>query len=61
MSVTLTNTTANSLSGGLLVSAYVWGQSNASATAVPEPQSWAMLLLGLGLVGWARTRHNKNR
>lgn len=61
MSVTLANTTASSLSGGLLVSAYVWGQSNASASAVPEPQSWAMLLLGLGLVGWTRTRHNKNR
>jgi len=27
---------------------------------VPEPESWAMLLAGLGLVGWAVARRNRN-
>jgi hypothetical protein len=29
-----------------------------SITTVPEPESWAMLLAGLGLVGWAARRRN---
>ncbi|MDO9007761.1 MAG: PEP-CTERM sorting domain-containing protein, partial [Thiobacillus sp.] len=27
---------------------------------VPEPESWAMLLAGLGLVGWAVARRNRS-
>lgn len=30
-----------------------------SITSVPEPESWAMLLAGLGLVGWAARRRNR--
>ena len=28
----------------------------ASAAPVPEPHEWAMMLAGLGVVGWASTR-----
>jgi probable HAF family extracellular repeat protein len=28
-----------------------------TAAPVPEPESWAMVLAGLGLVGWAASRH----
>jgi hypothetical protein len=31
---------------------------NLSIAAVPEPHEWAMLLVGLGLVGWAARRRN---
>lgn len=45
---------------------YVFGGTSAGAsvrlsvevTPVPEPQTWAMLLAGLGLVGWAMRRRN---
>lgn len=40
--------------GGLFGSKYEF--DNISVTAVPEPQTVAMLLAGLGLVGWARRR-----
>jgi len=33
---------------------------NVSVTAVPEPETYAMLLAGLGLVGWARRRQAKS-
>ena len=32
------------------------GAGDFTASAVPEPQTWAMLLLGFGLVGFARRR-----
>ena len=32
---------------------------NVSITAVPEPHEWAMMLAGLGLVGWAARRNRK--
>lgn len=34
------------------------GHNIASAAPVPEPETWAMLLVGLGLVGW-RLRHTR--
>ena len=32
-------------------------QADAKVTAVPEPTTYALLLLGLGTVGWAARRH----
>jgi hypothetical protein len=32
------------------------GLDNVSVTAVPEPHEWAMMLVGLGLVGWVARR-----
>ena len=32
---------------------------NVSISAVPEPHEWAMMLAGLGLVGWAARRNRK--
>lgn len=31
------------------------------AAPVPEPETWAMLLAGLALVGWARLRHGREQ
>ena len=36
-------------------------QLQMSATPVPEPEGWAMLIGGLGLVGLAARRKEKNR
>lgn len=33
--------------------------ANAEILAVPEPQTWAMLLAGLGLVGWSAARRQR--
>lgn len=39
-----------SIGGGAIVAPYqTWIQT---VTAVPEPETWLMLLAGLGLVGW---------
>jgi hypothetical protein len=41
----------------MLVAPYVsWIQSQQSVSPVPEPQTWVMLLAGLGLVGLAAGR-----
>ena len=32
-----------------------------TVTPVPEPSQWAMMLAGLGLVGWMVRRNGKNR
>lgn len=40
--------------GGTLNGKVQW--DNIDVTAVPEPETYAMLLAGLGLVGWARRR-----
>jgi hypothetical protein len=32
---------------------------NASVAAVPEPEEWAMMLVGFGLVGWQAKRKHK--
>ena len=32
-----------------------------TVTPVPEPSQWAMMLAGLGLVGWIVRRNAKNR
>jgi hypothetical protein len=36
------------------------GLDNVAVAAVPEPHEWAMMLAGLGLVGWAARRKNGN-
>jgi len=47
-----------SFNGGESWEAFVTADFNASVavTAVPEPETWAMLLAGLGLVGMAARR-----
>jgi hypothetical protein len=38
----------------------LWFKANfAQASSVPEPEAYAMLLAGLGLVGWAATRRSR--
>jgi hypothetical protein len=34
------------------------GLDNVAVAEVPEPHEWAMMLAGLGLVGWAARRKN---
>ncbi|MDD2811466.1 FxDxF family PEP-CTERM protein [Rhodoferax sp.] len=43
-----------------LVKSYGGSLDNISVTAVPEPETYAMLLAGLGVLGWARRRKNKS-
>jgi hypothetical protein len=43
---------------GLQSSQSVIGLDNVAVAAVPEPHEWAMMLAGLGLVGWAARRKN---
>lgn len=42
-----------------LVPSYGGSLDNVSVTAVPEPETYAMLLAGLGLIGMVRRRKNK--
>ncbi|RTL00798.1 MAG: PEP-CTERM sorting domain-containing protein, partial [Neisseriaceae bacterium] len=35
------------------------GLDNVALNPVPEPETWAMLLAGLGVVAWARRRQQK--
>lgn len=35
-----------------------WGLSNATVTGVPEPESWALMIAGIGLVGAAMRRRS---
>jgi hypothetical protein len=37
-----------------------WGVDNITVTAVPEPETYAMLLAGLGLLGFAARRRQQN-
>lgn len=52
--LTLTNGTSNSLDGSFYGYASSWGES--TVTAVPEPETYAMLLVGLGVIGFAGRR-----
>ena len=45
--------------GGQTVKDEGWGIASASVTAVPEPETYAMLLAGLGLIGTIVRRRNK--
>jgi len=50
------NTTGNSQTGNLSASTNVYGYSLTAIGAVPEPETYAMLLAGLGLIGAAVKR-----
>lgn len=43
--------------GGIVLSAYSSWINSVVLTPVPEPQTWLMLLVGLGLLGCASRRH----
>jgi PEP-CTERM motif len=45
--------------GGQGLQDEAWGIQSASVTAVPEPETYAMLLAGLGLMGTIARRRNK--
>jgi len=45
-------TSGANFNGGLMI-------DNISVAAVPEPHEWAMMLAGLGLVGWAARRRQQ--
>lgn len=47
--------------GGVVVSTYAAWINSVIATPVPEPQAWAMLLAGLGLLGGAARQRRKPR
>jgi len=56
MAGSFVNTSAGNLTGAFLLSANVTGNTNVvasavSVTAVPEPETYAMFLAGLGLIG----------
>lgn len=40
---------------------YDLGTVTVQIAAVPEPETWSMLLAGLGLLGWAARRRAKRR
>ena len=48
-----TSQTGGPIGGGTIVSSYIPWINEQTAAAVPEPSSWAMMLVGMGLVGAA--------
>ena len=57
LAVTFTNTTTGALDGMLHAESYVYGESLA---AVPEPGGWAMLLVGIGMLGLIARRRSRS-
>jgi hypothetical protein len=57
LSVTFENSSAYSVSGSLMSIAETYGFS--SITPVPEPETYAMLLAGIGLIAFVERLHNK--
>lgn len=42
---------------GTIFSDETWTRVDVLISAVPEPESWAMMLIGAGLVGWRLRKH----
>jgi hypothetical protein len=57
LSVSFTNNTASELSGNLQVMAGAGGSSGVAP--VPELETWALMLAGLGAVGWVARRRQR--
>lgn len=55
LTIRFVNHTASNMDARFELGVYARGE--AFAAAVPEPETWAMLLAGLGLVGWIARRH----
>ena len=61
VNVSFENQTDHDLAGSITVLSWIQGRSYAIAAApVPEPETYALFLSGLGLVGWAARRRKKS-
>ena len=65
--VTYANSMLGNLSGTITMTANVWAQDNPGTTQdlvvfapVPEPETYAMMLAGLGLMGFVARRRKQN-
>jgi hypothetical protein len=56
LEISFTNYDFTPLSGRLSVQAYANGTATNTIPAIPEPSTYAMLLAGLGLIGFAKRR-----
>jgi V8-like Glu-specific endopeptidase len=56
-SLSASNVHFGSIGGGTIVAPYQTWIADTLATPVPEPQTWLMLLVGMGLVGGMVRRH----
>lgn len=61
MSVSYLNLRPGEWNGTLAMNTQAWGGSNIAVTAVPEPQTYAMLLAGLMLLGSTARRQKRDR
>ena len=62
LQVSMSNTFANTVTGYLLGDSRVGGHSYSNYIAtVPEPETYAMLLAGLGFVGFTVRRKERNK
>jgi len=57
LAVSFTNYTVGEMSGSLQVS--VGANGNSAVNAVPELETWALMLAGLGAIGWVARRRQR--
>lgn len=55
----ITNSTSYRVNAGGLLTGLVTASSMAAPGAVPEPASWAMMIVGMGAIGFAMRRRQK--